>query len=106
MKKIFKKFSSKIGDSKGLLLTSEFIHDRLYHPKAGYFNKSDAQLGHLEIPIDFQNLFGYEEYTQTLEERYPENAWLTPSEIFKPWYGMSIANYISRCLLEYEKMTL
>ena len=29
-----------------------------------------------------------------LKENYPENAWLTPSEIFKPYYGMAIGNYI------------
>lgn len=103
MRKIFRKFSSKIKDSSGLMLTSDFIHDRLYHPQAGYFNKPNAQLGHLEKPIEYEELFGYEDYTRILQERYPENAWLTPSEIFKPWYGMSIANYISRCLNEYEK---
>lgn len=97
MKKILRQFS------KSRLMTSDFIHDRLYHPEDGYFNKQDAQLGHLDKPIEFDKIFGYEDYTKTLEERYPENAWLTPSEIFKPWYGMSIANYISRCLNEYEK---
>jgi SAM-dependent MidA family methyltransferase len=37
---------------------------------------------------------GYDDYQEQLFKRYPKNAWLTPSEIFKPYYGMSIGNYI------------
>lgn len=29
-----------------------------------------------------------------LQSNYPENAWLTPSEIFRPYYGITIGNYI------------
>lgn len=84
-----------------VVLARDFIHDRLYYPKTGYFSKNDSQLGYLEEPIDFEEIFGYEDYTRILEERYPKNAWLTPSEIFKPWYGMTIANYISVCIDKY-----
>jgi Putative S-adenosyl-L-methionine-dependent methyltransferase len=86
-----------------LLLTRDFIHDRLYYPKTGYFSKNDVQLGYLETPINFSEIFGYEDYTRILQERYPKNAWLTPSEIFKPWYGMTIANYISVCVDKYSE---
>lgn len=85
------------------LLTRDFIHDRLYYPDTGYFSKNDAQLGYLEDPINFSEIFGYEDYTRILQERYPKNAWLTPSEIFKPWYGMTIANYISVCIDKYAE---
>lgn len=91
---------------RGLKVTlpvSDFINDRLYHPKGGYFSKTNNQLGYLKEPIPFQDLFGYEDYTKVLHERYPENAWLTPSEIFKPYYGMSIANYIDFQLKQYEE---
>lgn len=81
--------------NRGKLIASDFINDRLYHPESGYFIKNDAQLGYLREPIDFINIFGFEDYSKILYERYPKNAWLTPSEIFKPWYGMIIANYIS-----------
>ena len=37
---------------------------------------------------------GFSDYTKEVSEKYPKNAWLTPSELFKPWYGMSIGNYI------------
>jgi len=48
----------------------------------------------MKQPINFKNLLGYQEYQKQLKENYPQNAWLTPSEIFKPYYGMAIANYI------------
>ena len=78
------------------ILVRKFIADRLYHKTEGYFCKKDVQLGYLKEPIKFQQLFGFEEYNNTLKELYPENAWLTPSEIFKPYYGISIAKYINR----------
>ena len=82
---------------------SDFIHDRLYNKQNGYFNRPDAQLGYLAQPIDFNQIFGYEDYTRILAERYPKNAWLTPSEIFKPYYGMTIGNYINFRLGEYQE---
>jgi len=100
---LFRKFTSAQKSKKTKLLTSNFIHDRLYYPKKGYFTKKKVQLGHLEKPIEFDKIFGYEDYSKTLAKRYPENAWLTPSEIFKPWYGMSIANYLSRTFEEYKQ---
>lgn len=80
--------------SKKTMSTAEFIHDRLYAKDGGYFSKIDNQLGLLKEPIPFTELFGYEDYVKMLYERYPKNAWLTPSEIFKPYYGMTVANYI------------
>ena len=84
------------------LLTSDFIHNRLYAKNDGYFSKKDVQLGLLEEPIEFSSLLGYEDYQKILVERYPKNAWLTPSEIFKPWYGMTIGNYINDCWKNYQ----
>jgi hypothetical protein len=37
---------------------------------------------------------GYEDYMNQLQANYPMNAWLTPSEIFRPYYGITIGNYI------------
>lgn len=82
------------GFCQKFMTTAEFIHDRLYAKGEGYFSKPDNQLGLLKEPIPFTELFGYEDYVKMLYERYPKNAWLTPSEIFKPYYGMTIANYI------------
>lgn len=48
----------------------------------------------MKQPLAFKEMLGYEDYQKQLSENYPKNAWLTPSEIFKPYYGMSIANYM------------
>ena len=80
----------------------DFIHDRLYYKGEGYFAKQNNQLGVLSDPIPFSQIFGYEDYVRILHERYPPNAWLTPSEIFKPYYGMTIASYIDQTLNEYK----
>ena len=29
-----------------------------------------------------------------MEKLYPENAWVTPSELFKPYYGYVVSNFI------------
>ena len=29
-----------------------------------------------------------------MERVYPENAWVTPSELFKPYYGYTVANFM------------
>ncbi|KAL4445616.1 hypothetical protein ABPG74_006167 [Tetrahymena malaccensis] len=86
---------------KSPLLARDFIYDRLYNSDSGYFCKDDLQIGEMKQPINFKELLGYEEYQRQLSEYYPENAWLTPSEIFKPYYGMSIANYMQQTI---EKM--
>ena len=75
-------------------LTRDFIHDRLYAPSDGYFNKESNQVGVLKAPIPFAELRGYADYSAFIEENYPENAWVTPSELFKPYYGYAIANYM------------
>ena len=37
---------------------------------------------------------GYFDYRTEMERVYPENAWITPSELFKPYYGYAVANFI------------
>ena len=29
-----------------------------------------------------------------MERVYPKNAWVTPSELFKPYYGYTVANFM------------
>ena len=29
-----------------------------------------------------------------MEKQYPPNAWVTPSELFKPFFGYTVANFI------------
>ena len=79
----------------GCMLGRDFIFDRLYNGKGGYFMTDKLQVGELLNPLEFNKMFGYEDYQRELYLRYPKNAWLTPSEIFKPYYGLTIANYIN-----------
>jgi len=90
------------GEERKLIKVSDFIHDSLYAKNEGYFCKPKTQLGFMKDPIPFADIFGYEDYQKLLRERYPKNAWLTPSEIFKPYYGMAIANYIDYQVKMYQ----
>lgn len=74
-------------------LTREFIRDRLYVSDESYFKKDQHQVGVID-QIPFHELLGYYDYRTELEKRYPSNAWITPSETFKPFYGYMIANYM------------
>ena len=76
------------------LLVRDFIHDRLYHIKDGYFCKAKHQLGMLNQPLQYNDFNGVHNYWEALGKNYPEYAFLTPVEIFQPWYGHTIANYI------------
>jgi hypothetical protein len=46
--------------------------------------------------IDFKGIIGFDDCQKVLLKNYPENLWLTPSELFKPYYGMTIPNYIAK----------
>lgn len=75
-------------------MVRDFIKDRLYGSVDGYFQKKEHQVGILKDPINFKSLLGYYAYRNELKAKYPENAWVTPSEVFKPFFGYMIANYI------------
>lgn len=57
----------------------------------------------MKHPLNFKKMIGYDDYQKALVELYPKNAWLTPSEIFKPYYGMTIANYILQAHARYHE---
>lgn len=79
----------------------EFIHDRLYgqpdpekNLPGGYFLRSEHQVGKLREPIKFEECRGFYDYRQAMERLYPENAWVTPCELFKPYYSYAVANFM------------
>ena len=73
----------------------DYIKSALYDPALGYFtNPATVQLGSLPSPIKFSSLLGYSDYTEQLNLKYPKHKFLTPSEIFRPYYGMSMAAYV------------
>ena len=78
---------------KSARLLRDFIHDRLYYPNLGYFTKPRHQLGQLTEPLRYSKLEGVHDYYESLGTAYPQYAFLTPVEIFQPWYGYSLASY-------------
>ena len=98
MKKILKRFS-KAKPKK--LLYRDYIKKSLYHPSEGYFTKQEnIQLGSLTRKLTFHKMIGYSDYSYMLNKYYPENHFLTPSEIFSPFYGMSMAKKIEKDFLQ------
>ncbi|KAJ5232476.1 hypothetical protein N7468_005432 [Penicillium chermesinum] len=89
------------------MLTREFVDDSLYNPHYGYFSKQATIFSPGE-PFDFNNiddgpafhrLLGqrYIEFEDRLDEINPNEArqlWHTPTELFRPYYGETIARYL------------
>lgn len=75
-------------------LVRDFIQDRLYHTAEGYFCKAEHQLGQLTSALQYHDFSGVQSYYEALGSAYPEYAFLTPVEIFQPWYGYTLANYM------------
>lgn len=76
---------------------SQFVRDSLYHPQRGFFvHRAHVQLARIPAAIDFHKLMGLGEYSRKLAEVYPPDGFLTPSELFRPFYGMSVARFYLR----------
>lgn len=101
--KASKRFVRNFSTLKFPCLTRDFINDRLYSPEGGYFCQENVQIGEISEPINFRELVGYDEYAREIAKKYPKNAWLTPSELFRPWYGFSLANYIVQTFVKAKK---
>jgi hypothetical protein len=78
------------------VLVRNFILDSLYNPNHGYFASQAAVVGKIPKAIEFGQLWGKAGYTKLLNKLYKEigSSWLTPVELFQPWYGYAIAEFI------------
>jgi len=78
-------------------LMREWIHAMLYDSRDGYFAK-EAPVAPLSSAIDVNTLAGREEYLERVASEYRilGTKWLTPSEIFSPWFGVALASHIRR----------
>ena len=79
------------------ILTRDFIYSALYHSDTGYFTNIELPvITQPSISLNFTNFFGKQEYQYQLQQIYKasRNGWLTPVEIFAPWYSYAIATYI------------
>lgn len=70
-------------------LLREFIRAALYHPRHGYFTRQAGSVGSLDQPLDYKFILGESGYRAKLAEAYRTlgTAWLTPSEVFRPYFG-------------------
>ncbi|KIV99537.1 uncharacterized protein PV09_08838 [Verruconis gallopava] len=85
----------------------DFIEDSLYNPNYGYFSKQAVIFSPGE-PFDFQNMKDEPEFYKILGNRYSEfedeldaqevnetrQLWHTPTELFRPYYGETMARYM------------
>ncbi|KAL0028989.1 hypothetical protein WJX77_009984 [Trebouxia sp. C0004] len=76
-----------------LILARDWISESLYSLEHGYFNTAASPVGQLPDPLPFQQLAGQQAYLQTLRLWYDklQVSWLTPAEIFRPFYGHALA---------------
>ncbi|EQC39186.1 hypothetical protein SDRG_03392 [Saprolegnia diclina VS20] len=78
-------------------LTREYIHNCLYRKEEGYFTSTQREVLHApKEPIDFNDLWGKREYKNQVAALYAQDkeAWMTPVEVFYPYYSRAIANYM------------
>lgn len=79
------------------VLTRDFIYSALYRNDHGYFtNPVLPVITQPSQPINFTDMLGKQEYLHQLQQIYKSsmNGWLTPVEIFAPWYSYAVAAYI------------
>lgn len=100
----------KYRPTKVKMLMRDFIEDSLYNPNYGYFSKQAVIFSPGE-PFDFHTLPNEQAFHAELGRRYTafEDAldarlstpnierqlWHTPTELFRPYYGESIARYLA-----------
>lgn len=84
-------------DEPAGVLTREFIYGALYAAEDGYFNTPEREVLHAPTdPLPFANLLGERDYRSAVAKLYEvkREAWLTPVEVFAPYYSHAIAKYM------------
>lgn len=92
-----------------VVLTREYIYGALYAKDNGYFTTQDRQVLHAPpAPIDFTDLWGAFDYRREVATLYKEKkeAWLTPVEVFAPYYSHAIAKYMLSSPFFHKHMTI
>ena len=87
------------------MLARDFIHNSLYHPMYGYFSKK-ADIFTFNDPVDFSKVKNHLSFMDLVAHQYKrleahqsidtlaKQIWHTPTELFRPWYGYSIARHL------------
>ncbi|BBN09643.1 hypothetical protein MPTK1_4g21440 [Marchantia polymorpha subsp. ruderalis] len=81
-----------------IVLVRDFIYSALYDENQGYFSARSSAVGELPTPINFNSLEGKRAYTQYIDNLYKrgDSSWFTPVELFQPYYGYALAEFILR----------
>ena len=74
-------------------LISEYLDASLYTAKNSYY-QTKTRIGRLENNLPYSKMRGASDYVQEMNRVYPHGKYLTASEIFKPYFGYIIGNYI------------
>lgn len=95
------------GAGAGAELVRDFVGRALAAPQEGYFARrgpaagaagrgSDAPVGRLQHPVAFGELPTRDAYEALVEREYRSlgAGWLTPAELFRPWYGYAVGEYL------------
>lgn len=89
---------SSSADELPPLLLRDYLFDRLYHPRGGYFTARHVAVGALAAPLPFRHLLNRAEYVSRVSAAYRDAgvSWFTPVELFQPWYSRALARHILR----------
>eukprot|EP00188_Purpureofilum_apyrenoidigerum_P005549 Plantae.Rhodophyta-Purpureofilum_apyrenoidigerum.ctg7345.p1 GENE.Plantae.Rhodophyta-Purpureofilum_apyrenoidigerum.ctg7345~~Plantae.Rhodophyta-Purpureofilum_apyrenoidigerum.ctg7345.p1 ORF type:complete len:262 (+),score=29.77 Plantae.Rhodophyta-Purpureofilum_apyrenoidigerum.ctg7345:189-974(+) len=82
----------RLSGSPGMLLR-EFLHECLYDQECGFFSDVPVLEGAHQTYPEFKNRSEYEKSVATLV-RYRGGKFITPSELFRPWYGRALARWV------------
>ncbi|KAJ7906017.1 S-adenosyl-L-methionine-dependent methyltransferase [Mycena leptocephala] len=95
------------------MLVRDWIEDSLYNPHYGYFPKQAVIFDTQHTTFDFEKLRNSVEFEVEIGRQYAaygadkhhgpgRQIWHTPTELFKPWYGIAMAKcLVSEYLLKY-----
>ncbi|KAJ7509673.1 S-adenosyl-L-methionine-dependent methyltransferase [Mycena galericulata] len=95
------------------MLVRDWIEDSLYNPNYGYFPKQAVIFDTQNTTFDFPSLRNSIEFQEEVGSRYAaygadahqgpgRQIWHTPTELFKPWYGIAMAKcLVAEYLLKY-----
>ncbi|RHY52521.1 hypothetical protein DYB34_005145 [Aphanomyces astaci] len=88
------------------MLTRDYIHKCLYSKEDGYFTSEKREVLHApKEPMAFHDFWGKREYKAALAKLYQE-AWMTPVEVFYPYYSHAIANYMLMSPFTTDKLSI
>ncbi|GFR52698.1 hypothetical protein Agub_g15325, partial [Astrephomene gubernaculifera] len=84
------------GAPRDKLMMRDFIQNSLYHPTLGYFNAPTPPVGSVGGPINYWKIYCRDEFNILVKKKYQEleTSFLTPAELFSPWYGACIARHM------------